>query len=368
MNFSNNEYYIICLVIFVLFLFIMHKNEGCKYNKNSKTTTSNDKFANTENLQVYDYINDNISGIYKKLNTQSIGCQKEINRHTDNCKFGGDFEETSNHIKAFNNRLNIYSKYVQDEVIDKKVENIQKQAEELKGNDSKIYGELVHTGDSPELQDSFLSIMDRLNQQIDSNQGLSYNPELHAEGFQSVVNPADLCGTYTIVPYQYKNFNNIHIVLNLKDGCDNNSDNSISFFLVDNTNTNTNKKHLVTYNINTIAFVDSSILQQLDQQQSENTGGIEFFISQKIIANDMESDVLKLILKVLDDIGFTVGEKYYFFLANDEYNKILYNVNKPEYEGNKLFGNDETKYYLKNKEKMYRIYNQHSRMLISMIR
>ena len=373
MNSSNTEYYIICLVIFVFFLFVMHRNKSSNYNQNNsaqnsnKKNKSNDKFTNTEDLKILDYINDNINSIHKRLDNQNINCQKEVNKHSTGCKFGGNFVGISNEIKGFNNKLDIYSKYVQDEKIDNKLTNIQNNMEELKSNDSKIYNELTHTEESSNLQEPLLRVIERLNKQVDDNQDLSYNPELHKETFLSVANPSDLCGTYTVIPYQYKNFNNIEMALNLKDGCDSNSDNSISFFLVDNS-INSNKRHLVTYNISNIAFVDSSIINQLDKQQSENTGGIEFMISQKMVANDIDSDVLRLIIKVLDDIRFTVGEKYYFFLANGEYNKILYNVNKPEYEGSKLFGNDETKYYLKNQEKIYRIYNKHTRMLLSMIR
>ena len=371
MNTPNTEYYIICLVIFILLLFLMNRNKRGNYKRNNSNlnnkTKPNDKFTNTENLRILDYINDNINSIHKRLNNQNINCQKEINKHSTGCKFGGNFMGISNEIKGFNNKLDIYSKYVQDEQIDNKLKNIENNVAELKSNDSKIYNELTHTEESSNLQEPLLRVIDRLNKQVDDNQDLSYNPELHKETFQSVVNPVDLCGTYTIIPYQYVNFNNIHMVLNLKDGCDSNSENSISFFLVDNSN-NSNKRHLVTYNISNIAFVDSSIINQLDKQQSENTGGIEFMISQKMVANDIDSDVLRLIIKVLDDIGFTSGKKYYFFLANGEYNRVLYNVNKPEYEGSKLFGNDETKYYLKNQEKIYRIYNQHTRMLLSMIR
>ena len=100
--------------------------------------------------------------------------------------------------------------------------------------------------------------------------------------------------------------------------------------------------------------------QGVNNYDDQTIMGIQFKIKNKMLETNNIS-VLKLITDVLDYLGVIENKVFYIFKSNTEYDKILYN--KSGY-----FGDDKSKYYLKTNRNSYRLYNQHSRSLLSLVK
>ena len=374
------ENIIIFLVIFVLLLYLCFNSENTNKNTNqnqnnnqsknqaknqNKNQDKKDNFSDTSELKNEDitYIEATFDNLLNRIKELQVKCN--IDPNSEKCKFKG-IKSIDNELSTFTSKLREYTDNYQTPYIQGSKEKIDLMLSDLQNKDDILYNKFITTNEIDHLQENNLNILKNLDS---NNQMRGFNinsPELHPtrENFQSVSNLAQFCGSYFIIPYQYKNFNNITMILNLQEECSPSSNNQMSFYL---DNGSDNYQHLVTYKIDNIAYVDSSLLyNNLDlTKKSElikkNVQGIEFEITSRELDFEANNAVLKSIQNVLDFLNFNIKKKFLIFMVNEEYDKIFYNQNF-------YFGPNTDKYFRKTNRKVYRIYDQYNKSLLSMLK
>lgn len=337
-----NQNYIIFLLIFILFLYIVNER---KTNKHSKIKRND--FVDTRNtsnkLNEIDYVKTKVNNLYDNLIKQRIYCSSNLNKNTNNCKYGSQYEPILNDMTVFLNDLNQYS-ISNYKSIDEKYNEIEDEIEKLKNTDNNV-------------EDDFDNTMKRLLEQQNKDSILKPSTILtHSPNLDGFMNTEDFNNLYAIIPYQYKNFNNIQMILDTQNNL-----NTLRFYLA----TLDNIKLLVTYEIDNINFVNNTILDKLEGSNKPSNGeinGIKFRIKRKELSIE-NSEILKKIIQVLDNLGLRENKTFYLFLSNDDYDKVLYNYNK-----NGFYGENEEKYYKRSDKQVYRLYNEFSKSLLNMIK
>ena len=93
-----------------------------------------------------------------------------------------------------------------------------------------------------------------------------------------------------VMPYQYENFNNIVMILNIVNPSQEGRLSTLKFYLINATDIIESKfKLLVTYNLEDVQKVDSTILNRVEKEQGVNNYddqtimGIQFKIKNKML-------------------------------------------------------------------------------------
>ena len=396
-----NNTYILIIVIFVSILYMLTykcsvnsiNNQDTNTNNTNNTNKSKNAFKDTGNVKVIDYIKTKLDDLERDIEFKKRHCQKLNNMGSDTCKYGTNYGEIDTNVKDFSEDLTKYTSTLKSD-FNQKEDNIYNFIDQLEAQDNQIYVTMIKKSIiTKKNQEDINTLYDKFDYlQKDKEYGqLVFDPEVH-DPFQDVTpgiikSETDYSGPYNVIPYQYKNFNNIRIIININNSLlslNSNPGNQviptptpvstqipetntgdIIFYLIDNDN---NKTKFVTFKITEVKILDNFNLLNFGNMEYTfgddiKLSGIKFIIEKTIIHKD--STVINSIINVLNTLGFVSNTNIPFYLiqSNELEDKVLYNYNK-----NKLYGNDEDKSYLKSNEKYYRIYNNSTQVLFSLLR
>ena len=347
---------ILFLLIFVLFLYLI--SQYCRKPKNETLEKKiRNNFTDSNNLTELDYVKEKVSELSDSLTRVKLKCSNKLNRGTKKCVYGDEYLPVFNDMKNFNTDINLYSANT-NEKINKMYNNIDNTiSEHNRLNSSNVTNCNVIT-------DDFEKTMCRILKQRNQNKLLLPSTiKTHPPNLESFFNTENFNHIYSIIPYQYKNkdlnFNNIMMIL---DTNNENDLNTMKFFLVTN---DSPIQLLVTYEIDNIEFVDNTILDKLENNiysKKFDVNGIKFDIKQKKL-NIGESFILKQLTDILDNLNIMVNNTYYIFKSNQHYDKVFYNYGK-----NNFYGENEDKYHVRSNRQIYRLFNEHSKSLLSMVK
>jgi hypothetical protein len=343
--------YLILIIIFTFIVFLLCNNETVNISKNNSVTKDN--FNDTDNIDVSDYINSNVNYFMDKKKHIDIMSVTPIIKDEPKYKYGLEIHNLGQDMNVFNTKLDMLmentlvstSKIKSN--IDNNIKNIQENEENLHSDYvkyfHKIYNQQQDKLGFDLLNKEFSGFYD--NDEIDKHNVL--------EGFESndtsteIKNANNLSlftGKYFILPYQYKNFNNVYMTL---------TDNNV------NVKYNPNKIYLLSFYLlgdkfleleATIAFKNKTLFDEENDLITptnidllSNIKGIILTITKtkpKETNNFKYINTINHIKNILKQLGIIPGNQLMFFLVDSKFDKtkqIKLNEKKVETIENDLY-------------------------------
>ena len=391
-----NDNYLLLIVLISVLLYFMHQrsNNLEQINKvpNKSTflnTKDNIQDTNTNtntNINEGTYIDATIDNLIEDKQQLDI---KNLDSEYKGLKTYRNEENIKNmldNISDFTDKFDRYSRITNVENINLS-ETIKDKINQLKNNDNHIYNSFVQ-----DFYDKYKSKL-LIEETIFSNKiGLhgekDNNNNENKEGFADTQISNDnilvsFLGRYTVLPYQYRGFNNVYMGIT-KYGIDNNNNiaNSplykdlknkyvLSFYLLDSL--------VVEYEID-LYLKDKTLLDLMpvineneNVRRSNNTdlnidimnnlAGIVIDIKKEIPVynpnyNIVRKEEVENIKNILVNIGITVNKKLYLFLTESQFEKRYFNLNGG------LNGVSKGSYYQETNDDLFRCYSSNSTTLL----
>lgn len=363
-----DTYYFILIIIFALIVYLLNNGNVIYNNK----YLLKDKFTNTKsnNINISDYINEKVNNFEEKKANIELLSNTPIIKDLPKYKYGLEKQNLSVDMNYFNTQLNM----LMDSTLNSSAKiksNIKNNLQNIELNEDKINNDYVRSfhkyykNKQEELgnieTDKLFSkyyINDNIDKHIDENIIEKFGDYNNNNNDNDITiknenNLSIFIGKYFILPYQYKNCNNVY--MNIVDNNQNVKYSSekqylMSFHLLDD--------KFIEFDIN-IDFKNKSLLDKefggnINPEYLNNIKGIIITIKRikpKIKYNYKYINIVNNVKNILNQLGIKPGNKFMFFLVNEKFDT-------------------NTKCYLKEKKcesinnDLYRIYNMNGSTLL----
>ena len=357
----NDTIYFILIIIFTLIIFLFSNN--CR-KKETHSLLSKDKFYNTKELDITDYINSSVNIFDDKIKNINSMSNNPLFKDDAKYKFGLENKNLSKDMNLFNNQLDM----LMDSTLlscGKKKENIEKNIKMITEQENQINNKYVNQFiELYNKQENELGVDNthkqfnkfNLSEDIDKHNNLEGFENSNATVIKNEINLSIFKGKYLVLPYQYNKLNNVYLLLD-----DNNVNVAhtpdklylLSFYLLNN--------KILEFEV-TINFKNKSLFDFNNEKissnpdTSSNIKGIILTIKTKKIQkinNYKYLNTINYIKNILNQLGIKEGNKLMFFLVDSKFeNTTRYDISE-----NKL---EET-----NTE-LYRLYNINGTTLLQL--
>ena len=382
-----NDNYLLLIVLISVILYLMHQrtnNKGDKggneVNIGNEVKENKDKFQdvnvnpNVNNMNIGIYIDSTIDDIIedkqqldiKNLNTEYQGLKKHRNEE--------EIKNMLDNISDFTDKFDRYSRITNTENINLS-ETIKDKIGKLQKNDNNIYNSFVQ-----DFYDKYKAKL-LVEETIFSNK-----IGLHGESKEQFADTqitsdnkiVSFLGKYVVLPYQYRGFNNVYMVIT-KYGSENEVDSiltdslknkyTLSFYLLDSL--------VIEYEIN-LYIKDKTLLELMPSENKNvteslntdlnidimnNLTGIVIDIKKEIPVynpnyNIVRKEEAESIKNILGNIGITSNTKLYLFLTESQFEKRYFNLHGG------LEGISTDSYYEETNDDLFRCYSSNGTTLL----
>ena len=340
---NNTTNYLLFIILFTIILFIFT-------NKCKKT---NEKF---NNIDIKNYIEDNTEKLLNEKLEHDFNSTKEELKTLPEYKNGIKSRDLKHKMEKFNNRLNELSNVNIEE--NKEIEkDINTFINSINETDKDIYNDFI----LEYYNEHDNKIFDKIQNYEDSFNKVQTHEDFVNTNETTRNNDIDLetiMGKYFVLPYQYKEFNNVYMILTKKVNLDRNEDEGyvLGFYVLDELvcdfEVELEKKHE-----NLLNLKEKSKSEDL----SKNILGYEIFIKQENPNNTFEFKYPKYregVKNMLKNLGFSKNMKVYIFMVDNQFNKQYLNID------GEINGISQDEYFHTDSDDLFRIYSKNGATLL----
>jgi len=340
---ANTTNYFLLIILFTVLLFVF--TDGCK-----NTEMMTEKF---NNIDISNYIEDNTEKLLNEKMEHEFNSTKENLKNLPEYKNGIKSRVLKNKMEKFNNRLNELSNVniEEDAEIVQEVENY---IASINETDKDIYNSFIvdyYKEHDNKIFDKDRVFNDNFNKVESHFQDTTSTDDIELETF---------IGKYFVPPYQYKEFDNVYMILTKKINLDTNEEDGyvLSFYVLDELvcdyEVELQKKH---DNLLNLKENYSSTLGDLEK----NLLGYEISIIKENSNKKNEFKYPKYrsgVKNMLNNLGVKENMKLYIFMVDNQFNKQYLNMDGT------IDGMSEDAYFHKDVDDLFRIYSKNGATLL----
>ena len=344
---ANTTNYLLFIILFTIILFIFTNN--CEKEKPNVP-------ENFNNINISNYIEDNTDNLLKEKIEHEFNSSKEDLKNLPEYKNGIKSRELKNKMEKFNNKLDELMRVnvLEDTEIKKGVENYIVSIEET---DEDIYNDFIleyykeHDNKIFDKEQVFNEVFNEV--------------ETHKEEFTNMQNDdielETFMGKYFVAPYQYKEFDNVYMILTKKINVDTQSvkddEYILSFYVLDELvcdyKVDLKKKHENLLNV--------KVSNENTTDLNKNILGYEISIANELPNETYQFKYPKYregVKHMLNNLGVKPNMKLYIFMVDNQFNKQYLNMDGT------IDGMSEDAYFHKDVDDLFRIYSKNGATLL----
>lgn len=345
---ANTTNYLLFIILFTVILFVFTNN--CE-----KKDDVAEKF---NNIDIGNYIEDNTEKLLNEKMEHEFNSTKEELKNLPEYKHGIKSRELKHKMEKFNYRLDELSN-VNIEEDAKIVQEVENYIDSINETDKDIYNSFI------------LDYYDEHHNKIfkeDAEFNENFNKvETHSH-FQDTVEKAKnddieletFMGKYFVLPYQYKEFDNVYMILGKKMNLNTNKEEGyvLSFYVLD--------ELVCDYEIelqkkkdNLLNLKENS--PSIPEDLKNNLLGYEISIIKENANETFEFKYPKYrngVKNMLNNLGVKENMKLYIFMVDNQFNKNYLNM------GGSIDGMSEDTYFHKDVDDLFRIYSKNGASLL----
>ena len=350
---SNTSNYLLFIILFTVILFVFTNN--CD-KKNDVTEKFND-------IDIGNYIKDNTEKLLDEKREHEFNLTKEELRNLPEYKNGIKSRNLKHKMEKFNNRLNELSNVniEEDAEIGREVENYIGLIEET---DKDIYNSFI--SDYYDEHDNKIFKKDaEFNENFNK---VEKHESFYGTGETAAKDDIELetfIGKYFVLPYQYKEFDNVYMILKKKIHLDTNEEDGyvLGFYVLDELvcdyEVELQKKHDNLLNLK--QEEDARTQEEKEEDLKNNLLGYELSIIKENANETFEFKYPKYrngVKNMLNNLGVKENMKLYIFMVDNQFNKQYLNMDGT------IDGMSEDAYFHKDVDDLFRIYSKNGATLL----
>jgi hypothetical protein len=359
---DNTTNYLLLIICFSVVILIICDKSTEKYQNENQNENENE---NENEMKIKDYINDNTDNLLKQKHELELNSNKEQLKNLQDYKDGLKNRELKHGMEIFNSRLNelLNVNTLEDSEIR---ENISNYIDNIDISDKDIYNNHV------------LEYYKTYKTQI-TNDEQEFNKQFSKidthETFDTTVNNdnklALFIGKYFIIPYQYKEFNNIYMILTKDKREKRNTEGSgetynmlddyiLGFYVLD--------ELIVDYSVKLYKKNDTLLnlfknIETSPEELKKNLSGYEIEIQKENAVKLNQTNFPKsrsAAKNMLNMLGIKEGSNIYIFKSEPLFNKQYINPNSD------VEGVTKENFFYKDTDDNFKIYNKTGTTLLQL--
>lgn len=339
---ANTTNYLLFIILFTVILFVFTNN--C-----DKKDDVAEKF---NNINIGNYIEDNTEKLLNEKMEHEFNSTKEELKNLPEYKHGIKSRELKHKMEKFNNRLDELSNINIEESKDI-IRDVDNYINTINETDKDIYNSFIvdyydeHHNKIFKEDAEFNKVESHFTDTVEK----AKNDDIELETFM---------GKYFVLPYQYKEFDNVYMILTKKINLDTNEEDGyvLSFYVLDELvcdyEVELQKKHDNLFNLKEN---NSSTSEDL----KNNLLGYEISIIKENANETFEYKYPKYrngVKNMLNNLGVNKNMKLYIFMVDNQFNKQNLNMD------GSINGMSEDAYFHKDVDDLFRIYSKNGATLI----
>jgi len=345
---SNTTNYLLFIILFTVILFV------CT-NKCDKKDEVTEKF---NDINMADYIEDNTDKLLNEKREHEFNSTKEELKNLPEYKNGIKSRELKHKMEKFNNRLNELSN-VNIEEANNIVQDVENYIGSIEDTDKDIYNRFIV--EYYKDHDDKIFDKDRLfNEMFNKVETHSHFQDTAAKARNDDIDIETFMGKYFVPPYQYKEFDNVYIILTKKINLKWNEfdDYIMSFYVLDELVCDY-EVELQKKKDNLLNLKENS--PSTPEDLKKNLLGYEITINKELPNKTLEFKYPKYrngIKNMLNNLGVKENMKLYIFMVDNQFNKQYLNMD------GSINGMSEDAYFHKDVDDLFRIYSKNGATLL----
>jgi len=347
----NTNNYLLFIILFTVILFVFTNNS------NERGNSVTEKFKDKVNISTY--IEDNAEKILKEQMEHEFNSTKEDLKNLPEYKNGIKSRDLKHKMEKYNNRLDELMNVNTNEDLDIK-HDIENYIDSIEEKDKDIYNSFIldyykehdeKIFDADEFFNEKFNIVDLVKDNFRDTVVRARNDDIELETFM---------GKYFVLPHQYKEFNNVYMILTKKIHLDTNEERGyvLSFYVLDELvcdyEVDLQKKNETLFNLKTKT-------KTTEEGLNDNLLGYEISIMKENANKTFEFKYPKYrdgVKNMLSNLGVKENMKLYIFMVDNQFNKQYLNTD------GSIDGMSEDAYFHKDSDDLFRIYSKNGASLL----
>ena len=345
---SNITNYLLFIILFTVILFII-------------TNICNERDNFTEkfnNIDISNYIEDNTEKLLNDKIEHELNSTNEQLKKLPEYKNGLKSRALKHKMEQFNNRLDELSNVNIEESKDI-IHEVHNYIDSINKTDKDIYNSFIvdyYKEHDTKIFDEERLYNDKFNKVESHFQDTTSTDDIELETF---------IGKYFIQPYQYKEFNNVYMILTKKINLDTNEEEGyvLSFYMLDELvcdyEIELQKKHDNLLNLQ--QEKDARTQERKEEDLRKNILGYEISIIKENPNETFEFKYPKYrsgVKNMLNNLGVKENMKLYIFMVDNQFNKQYLNTD------GSIDGMSKDAYFHKDDDDLFRIYGKNGATLL----
>jgi hypothetical protein len=359
---STNYLLIIILISVVLFLFCdTNKEKVEKFNTINGNGNKNDE----KDITIKEYISDHSSKLMNDKMELELRLARDEFRSLPEYNYGFKSRELKNEFEKFNNKLDelMIVNTVEDSQIK---ENITDFINNIDKTDKEIYNNFV-LDYYDDYKTKIIKDEEQFNKQLtEIETHETFANTIVNSNYKNNIQLEPFLGKYYVLPFQYKEFNNIYMILTKDAQYSTNGENQnenhnkylLGFYVLD--------ELICDFKINLFKKTKpiSDITSDITSDNKDIEDNLMGYELQIVKENPNKLDEFKFpkyrnnAKKILNELGIIENMNLYIFIVKSQYDKHYLNTD------GSIEGVDPESYFHKDADDMFRLYNKNGATLL----